>query len=228
MFHARRALVVVAHPDDEVLGCGGTVRRMADSGIEVAVCILSGTVRARNMRPADDDLRSDIGQATTILGAKSLNVGAFENVHFNTVPHLQIVQFIEDAIRKSEPDVVFTHHPSDVNNDHTQTSIACQAAIRLPQRNGEVGPISALYFIEIASATDWSVPSGGQPFQPTTFVDIEATIKAKLTALEAYRSVLRPRPHPRSAEVIQAMAMCRGAQAGFNYAEAFQLAFERV
>jgi LmbE family N-acetylglucosaminyl deacetylase len=228
MFNARRALVVVAHPDDEVLGCGGTVRRMADAGIEVAVCILSGTVRARNVRPADDELRSDICQAMTILGAKLLDVGEFENIQFNTVPHLQIVQFIEDAIRKSEPDVVFTHHPSDLNNDHTQTSLACQAAIRLPQRNGKVSPISEFYYVEIPSSTDWAVPSGGQPFQATTFVDIEAGIAAKLKALETYRDVMRPRPHPRSTEVIQALAVCRGAQSGFNYAEAFQLAFRRV
>lgn len=169
-----------------------------------------------------------MGQAARILGAKLLRVGDFENIHFNTVPHLEIVQYIEDAIRESEPDVVFTHHPSDVNNDHTQTSLACQAAIRLPLRNGQVGPISALYFMEIASATDWAVPGGGRPFQPTTFVDIEAGIEAKLSALEAYRNVMRPRPHPRSREVIEAMAVCRGAQAGFNYAEAFQLAFQRL
>lgn len=228
IFNAKRSLVVVSHPDDEVLGCGGTIKRMSDSGIDVAVCILCGTVRARSMRPGDDELKSDITQATTILGVKSLYMGEFENIQFNTVPHLKMVQFIEQAIRESKPDLVFTHHPSDLNNDHTHTSIACQAAIRLPQRNREVEPISALYFMEIGSATDWSVPGGGQPFQPTIFVNIEAGLESKLRAMAAYRAAMRPSPHPRSREVMEALAVCRGAQAGFKYAEAFQLAFQKV
>src|SRR5579884_1469689 len=198
MLDAKRVLVDVAHPDDEALGCGGTIRRLASSGAEVHLCVMSGSVTARTQRPSDENLMADIAAAQRLLGITSVTLGEFDNIKFNVVPHLSLVQFVERSIRSCQPDVVLTHHPSDLNNDHVQTSIACQAAIRLPQRTNDLSPIGALYFMEVLSATDWSVAGAALPFAATTFVNITETVSVKIQAVEAYRGVLRPPPHPRS------------------------------
>ena len=129
------SLVVVAHPDDEVLGAGGTIYQLTQSGYAVTVCILSGEVDARNNRPTVEQLADDVRSSSAILGVCDVINGHFPNIEFNMVPHLELVKFIEKVIVKTKPDVVFTHHPGDLNNDHLHTSLACQAAVRLFQRN---------------------------------------------------------------------------------------------
>jgi LmbE family N-acetylglucosaminyl deacetylase len=222
-------LVVVAHPDDEVLGAGGTMAALAASGVPVRSCILCGEAEAREGRPQVQELRGDLERAQQILGAGEPILGGFPNIRFNTVPHLDLVQFVERAILDSAADVLFTHHPGDVNDDHRQVALAVQAAARLPQRRPAVPPLAALYFMEIASATDWSFRGGGLPFVPDAFFEIgEEGLERKLRALAAYRGVMRDSPHPRSPEVLRGWATARGAQAGMRYAEAFQTAFRRL
>lgn len=221
-------LIVAAHPDDEVLGAGGLMFSKARRGDTVDVCILSGGAEVRHLRPGDAELESDIAGSSGILGVHSLVKGAFPNIQLNTVPHLKLVQFIEESIARCEPDVVITHHPGDTNNDHLQTSLACQAAIRFFQRRPEIPALRELWFMEVPSATDWGVNQALEPFQPNTFVEIgEAGVEAKLRALSAYRDVMRPYPHPRSPETLRGLAACRGSQAGLCYAEAFQCVFRR-
>lgn len=221
-------LIVVAHPDDEVLGAGATMFQKAKKGDNVDVCILVGGVAARHLRPDDDALESDIAGSAAILGVRSLVKGSFPNIQLNTVPHLKLVQFIEQAIVKNEPDVVITHHPCDTNNDHLHTSLACQAAIRLFQRRPEVRPVKELWFMEVPSATEWSVNQAMQPFTPNTFVEVgEEGVAKKVEALSLYRDVMRPYPHPRSEENIRGLAAFRGSQSGLCYAEAFQCVFRR-
>lgn len=221
-------LFVVAHPDDEVLGAGGTMYDLAKKGENVHVCIMSGNVQARNLRPDDDALKSDINDSMNILGVKSYIEGEFPNIKFNTVEHLKLVQFIEAAILKTEADVVITHHPADTNNDHYHTSLACQAAIRLFQRRDDVKPPKEFMFMEVLSATDWSVNNGFNAFRPNLFCEIgEEGINAKIKALSAYRDVMRPYPHPRSAESLKGLAAYRGSQAKLIYAEAFESVFRR-
>ncbi len=221
-------LIVVAHPDDEVLGAGATMYRKSRCGDNVDVCILSGGVAVRHLRPTDATLEADIAQSNDVLGVRERFVGDFPNIQLNTVPHLKLVQFIEQAILKTEPDVVITHHPSDTNNDHLHTSLACQAAIRLFQRRPEVRPVRELWYMEVPSATEWSVNQSMAPFNPNTFVEVgEDGVEKKIYALSLYRDVMRPYPHPRSRETLQGLAAWRGSQAGLNYAEAFQCVFRR-
>lgn len=222
-------LVVAAHPDDEVLGAGATIFKLAQAGHSVDLCVVSGKAEARANRPSDQELADDIRASMRILGIDRPYIGAFPNIKLNTVEHLQLVQFIESAILESQPDVVITHHPADSNNDHLHTSLACQAAIRVFQRRQDVRPINELWFMEIPSATDWCVNPSLDKFTPNLFVEIgREGIEKKLEALQAYVGVQRPYPHPRSTENMEAVALQRGAQASCYYAEAFQVTFRRM
>jgi LmbE family N-acetylglucosaminyl deacetylase len=222
-------LIVVAHPDDEVLGCGATAAELARQKLPVRACFLSGRAMARHDRPADEELLQDTSRAQRILGLGDPIIGDFPNMLFNTVAHLELVQFIEKAIRETAADVVFTHHPADLNNDHLQTSLACQAAVRLFQRQSNVAPLRQLFFMEVLSSTDWAFPGGASSFQPDTLFEInDEGVTRKMEALKAYRGVMRPFPHPRSPEIIRGLAAYRGGQAGMRYAEAFQTGFHRL
>lgn len=221
-------LIVVAHPDDEVLGMGGTAAALTAKGVKVRACILSGKVDARQHRPEVSELQRDIECAQEILGMLPPILGDFPNVRFNTVPHLEIVQFIESAIVETNADLIFTHHPSDLNDDHFHTSRACRAAARLFQRRQDVLPLRGLFYMEILSSTEWVFSGAGNSFQADTFFPIGDTLDCKIQALRAYRSVMRDFPHPRSEEVVRGLAAYRGGQAGMRYAEAFQTAFHSL
>jgi LmbE family N-acetylglucosaminyl deacetylase len=221
-------LVVVAHPDDEVLGAGATMNKLAQEGHTVNVCIMSSDVNARNQRPVAEELHEDVNNSLSLLGVKSVIKGEFPNIEFNTVPHLNLVQFIEKAIEETNSEVVFTHHPADLNNDHLHTSLACQAAVRLFQRRTEVSPLKELLFMEIPSSTEWALNKSTNQFNPNTFVEVgEKAVDKKIEALSIYRGVMRPYPHPRSYEAIKGLAAYRGGQAGMVYAESFESVFRR-
>jgi LmbE family N-acetylglucosaminyl deacetylase len=222
-------LLVVAHPDDEVLGAGATVNKLVKEGHRVDVCIMSSGAAARAMRPSDDELNDDFNGCIDSLGVTKAYMGDFPNIQLNTVPHLKLVQFIEKAIESSMAEVVITHHPSDTNNDHLHTSLATQAAVRLFQRRSDVKPLRELWYMEVLSSTEWSLNSAMNKFEPNLFVEIgKAGVEKKLEALSRYRGVMRPYPHPRSNEAIEGLAAYRGAQGGCCYAEAFECAFRRI
>lgn len=221
-------LVVAAHPDDEVLGAGALMDRLSREGNTVCVCIMDGDVQARSARPDDAALEHDISSSMTALGVRRVLRGDFPNIRMNTVPHLELVQFIEKAVLDTEPDVVITHHPADTNNDHLQTSLACQEAVRLFQRRTDVKPVKEFWYMEVPSATDWSVNRGMNAFTPNTFIAVGRDgIQRKIDALGQYRGVMRPYPHPRSPEALMGLAAYRGGQAGLEYAEAFECVFRR-
>lgn len=222
-------LIVVAHPDDEVLGAGATIRKLTQTGREVNVCILSGEVEIRTNRPATQLLEQDIQSAANVLGVSKVIKGTFPNLSFNLVKHVDLVQFIEAAIMELGAETVFTHHPADLNNDHYHTSIACQAAVRLFQRKPEVKPIEELLFMEVLSSTDWALGTNNKEFRPNVFIEIgEENIEHKIKALSAYRGVMRDYPHPRSENSVRSLATYRGSQAGAMYAEAFESVFRRI
>lgn len=217
-------LLVVAHPDDEVLGAGASIKKWTSEGNTVDVCIMCTEAKARAFRPTDDQLEDDTHKAIKSLGVDKIYEGTFPNIEMNTVPHLQLVQFIEQAILNSEPDIVITHHPADTNNDHLQTSMACQEAIRLPQRRTDVKRIREFWYMEVPSCTEWKINNALATFNPNCFVEVSlAGVQTKIAALEMYRGVMRPYPHPRSAEYITSLAAMRGGQWGLNYAEAFEV-----
>jgi len=221
-------LVVVAHPDDEVLGAGATMYKLAQEGNTVNVCIMSGEVNARNHRPKTNELHDDVNNSLNLLGVKRVIKAEFPNIEFNTVPHIKLVRFIEKTIVETGSQIIFTHHPSDLNNDHLHTSLACQAAVRLFQRRPEVTPIKELLFMEIPSATEWALNKSMNQFNPNTFIEVgEEAIDKKIEALSLYRGVMRPYPHPRSEEVLKGLAAYRGGQAGMVYAESFESVFRR-
>ena len=217
-------LIVVAHPDDEVLGAGASIWKWTQLADKVDVCIMSTEAKARAFRPEDRELDDDLNSSAKYLGIGQIFEGSFPNIEMNTVSHLKLVQHIEAAIRESEPDIVITHHPADTNNDHLQTSMACQEAIRLFQRRPEVKRIREFWYMEVPSCTEWKINNAMMNFNPNCFVEVgKEGVEAKVKALSMYRGVMRSYPHPRSAEYILGLAAMRGGQWGLNYAEAFEV-----
>lgn len=221
-------LIVVAHPDDEVLGAGASVYMWTRNGDVVDVCIMCAEAKARAFRPEDNELEDDTNNALKMVGVSKKYEATFPNIEMNTVPHLKLVQFIESAIKESEPDIVITHHPADTNNDHLQTSMACQEAIRLAQRRPEIKPLKEFWYMEVPSCTEWAINTAMQRFVPNCYVEIGLQgVEAKIKALSMYRGVMRPYPHPRSEEAIKGLAAYRGCQFNMQYAEAFQIVLRR-
>lgn len=219
-------LFIVAHPDDEVLGAGATIHKLASEGNRVAVCTLVGQAAAR--ANLSETLKSDQETAFEILGVCGRYDGDFPNIRMNTVPHLELVQFIEQAIGDFGAEVLYTHHPSDTNNDHVMTSCAAQAAARLFQRRPGMPALRQFAYMEVPSSTEWSFAPAADRFAPNMFVEIgREGVDIKLKALRAYKGVIRPYPHPRSEEAIEGLAAWRGSQAGCQYAEAFECVFLR-
>jgi|TARA_B110000438_G_scaffold131910_1_gene128010 LmbE family N-acetylglucosaminyl deacetylase len=221
-------LTITAHPDDEILGFGGSSYHLSKKGHKIFNCILSGNVEERKFRPEINKLKKDIDNAQKIVGAEQAILGNFPNIKFNTVPHIDLVQFIERAIIQTKPDYIFTHHPEDLNNDHYHTSKACQAAARLYQRR-PMKKLKGLYFMEIPSSTDWSFSSPAINFSPDTFITIgKVGLNKKIRALNAYKGIMRSYPHPRSPESIEGLSIIRGSQVGRKYCESFQTAMNII
>ena len=219
-------LVVVAHPDDEVLGAGATIHKLIMQGHKVAVATMANHAAAR--ANISDTLASDEEEAFKIMGVTKSYAADFPNIKMNTVPHLDLVKFIESCIEDFQADAIITHHPSDTNNDHVQTSYAAQAAARLFQRKSGIPALKEFLFMEVPSSTEWSLDSSANRFIANYFVEIgKDGVELKLKALKAYKGVMRAYPHPRSDEAIEGLAAYRGAQAGCNYAEAFECVFKK-
>lgn len=219
-------LFIVAHPDDEVLGAGATIHKLVNEGHKVAVATLANHAAAR--ANLSDTLSADQEKAFSIMGVQKSYSADFPNIQMNTVPHLKLVQFIESCIEDWKADSIYTHHPSDTNNDHVMTSYAAQAASRLFQRKPGVPALKQFIYMEVPSSTEWSFDSSANRFAPNMFVEIgKEGVEVKLKALDAYTGVMRPYPHPRSTEAIEGLAAYRGVQAGCNYAEAFECVFWR-
>jgi LmbE family N-acetylglucosaminyl deacetylase len=218
-------LTVTAHPDDEILGFGGSSWVVTQKGYNVHHLLLSGNVEARSHRPEVSELVADIESANILVGS-SFELRDFPNIQFNVVPHIDLVRVIEQVIEQFQPDWVFTHHPMDLNDDHKHVSNACQAAVRLFQRK-PVKRIKGFFFMEIPSSTDWAFPLGYGGFLPNTYLEIgKEGLEKKIESLRKYRGVMRDFPHPRSVEAITGLAAKRGGESGYQYAEAFQVVFQ--
>jgi LmbE family N-acetylglucosaminyl deacetylase len=222
---SRSVLVVAAHPDDEVLGCGATVARRAARGDTVHVVILGEGIASRYARAADADpadvraLQDDARAVGAMLGAKSVAFGGLPDNRFDTVALLDVVKRVEGWVRDLEPEVIYTHHRGDLNVDHRVTLQAVLTATRpVPGC-----PVKEVYAFEVASSTEWAFQQIAGAFSPTVFEDVAETIELKVRALERYRGEHRAFPHPRSGEALRASARRWGSVAGLPWAEAFEL-----
>lgn len=217
-------LILAAHPDDEVLGCGGTIAKFADEGVIVHVAFLADGVFSRAGEQTAQQLelvsrRVAAQKACEILGVKSVSFGDFPDNRMDTISLLDITQAAEILIAKHQPEMVFTHHAGDVNIDHRRLHEAVVTACR-PQYGH---PVKTLLCFEVPSSTEWQLPGSAPAFTPNWFVDISATLVRKLAALEAYADELRAWPHPRSRQGVEHLAHWRGATVGVDAAEAFIL-----
>lgn len=213
-----KILVVVAHPDDETLGCGGTIAKHSHDGDEVNVVFLTHGIAARNdTTEADRKLRLSASQkAMAILGVKHIHQLDFPDNKMDSIPLLEIIQPLESIIAQFLPSTIYTHFAHDLNIDHQLTHQAVMTACR-PQAGTSVRNI---FSFEVLSSTEWASPS--QPnFIPQYIIDINHYWDKKYQALQCYQEELRSFPHSRSNECIEALATLRGATHGFKKAEAF-------
>jgi N-acetylglucosamine malate deacetylase 1 len=214
-----RVLVVAAHPDDEILGVGGTVRRHAEDGHDVRSFVACEGV---SMRYEDDQHRQVALQAraaAVILGVGEVVLGGLPDQRLDTVPLVEVVERIEEQVQTFRPDVVYTHCGQDLNRDHRVLLEAVQVATR-PYPAPFVREV---LLFETASSSEWGHPSLQRPFVPEVFVDISSTLEAKITAFCQYRREIRRAPHPRSPESLRARAVSWGSHVGVAAAEPFQV-----
>ncbi len=219
-------LVVAAHPDDEVLGCGGAIARHVVHGDAVHVLILAEGITSRaqerDREVATEDLHHlarGAEAAHRILGSASLQLEDFPDNRMDSVDLLTIVKRIETAIDLHRPTTLYTHHAGDVNIDHRRIHDAVVTACRpVPGQS-----VRELLFFEVPSSTEWQPPGSAAPFLPNVFVDISSVLEKKVAALDCYDSEMRDFPHPRSVRAVTALAQWRGATAGLQAAEAFML-----
>ncbi|QQR81414.1 MAG: PIG-L family deacetylase [Deltaproteobacteria bacterium] len=221
-----KVAVIAAHPDDEVLGCGGTIARMAQEGCEVNILLIADGETSRRSDENSMTVSTKIENrnisanvACKILGCASVEILGLPDNRLDGLDRLDLVQVIENFIQKYSPLTIFTHHAGDVNIDHRVVHDAVIAACRpLPNYN-----LGELLFFETPSSTEWRPPSSHWAFSPNFFVNISDTLQKKLEALNAYQEELREFPHPRSLKAIESLAQWRGASVGVKAAEAFIL-----
>ncbi len=218
----KRVLIVAAHPDDEVLGCGGTIARLVREGSNVS-CLLLGEGPKSRYALGTDAFAQDVRgveefarRASSVLGISTLRRESFPDNRFDAAPLLDIVKAVERVIREIHPEVIFTHSRADLNIDHRKTFEAVLTACRpLPGAS-----VRALYSWENPSSTEWNHPS---TFQPNTFFDISKTLEKKIEAFGCYETEVKPFPHPRSPDALRATAVRWGSLAGVRAAEPFEL-----
>lgn len=220
-----KVLVIAAHPDDEVLGCGATAARLVIEGHDVHFAILGEGITSRHRNRADVDpaqvaaLHQKAHAAAAKLGVKSLILHKLPDNRLDTVPLLDIVKIIEDLVDRMKPEIIYTHHGGDLNIDHGVIHRAVLTATR--PLAGQ--PVQEIYAFEVPSATDWAFQRLEPSFRPNVFVDVSRTLEAKIAAMACYETEVRQFPHPRSPEALRALAMRWGSVAGCPAAEAFEL-----
>jgi len=224
MQEKKKILVVAAHPDDEVLGCGGTIAKNAENS-DVFVTILGEGISSRYEKREQaektelQELQEQSQNACKILGAKEVLFFSLPDNRFDKIEFLEIVKKVEQALEKFKPDIIYTHHFGDLNIDHRLTFQAVLTACRPTEKI----LVREIYSFEILSSTEWSQEKIEKPFIPNVYEDISLTIEKKIKALHEYKSEIKEFPHPRSLQGIEVLAQKRGMEAGLEYAEAFEL-----
>ncbi len=215
---SERVLVIAAHPDDEVLGCGGTMAVHAARGDRVETVFIADGVTSRPAeRQTLDRRRAAATRAAEILGAEKPRLLDYPDNKLDRVALLEIAQAIEKVISEVSPTIVYTHHGGDLNIDHRVVHQAAVTALRpVPE-----SALRGLFAFETPSSSEWATTAIGEAFRPDRFVDIAPKLEKKFEALRAYDEEMRPFPHARSVDAVRALATWRGASAGLKAAEAF-------
>jgi len=219
-------LVVVAHPDDEVLGCGASIAKWTEFGVSVHILIMAEGETSRDLSRNVDSKVSELSilkksakKAGEILGVSSVNLLGFPDNRMDSLDRLDVIKEVEKEINRVQPDTVITHHSGDVNIDHRIVHEAVVTACRpKPYQT-----VMRLLSCEIQSSTEWQTPGSNHIFQPNWYEDVSNTIGLKIEALKAYQTEVREWPHPRSLKNVENTARWRGSSVGFDAAEAFML-----
>ena len=218
----KKILIIAAHPDDEVLGCFGTVARLIQEGCEAYTLILgegkTSRDEERQVEKKKDEiavLNDEIQNANNAIGIKKVFVESFPDNRFDSVDLLDIIKVISKVKDEVKPDIIFTHYEHDLNIDHQITYKAVVTATRPMQDEC----VKEIYSFEILSSTEWSYPLS---FSPDTYYDINDTLDLKIKAMKEYTSELCEYPHPRSLEGIDLNAKYQGMRVGKKAVEAFK------
>ena len=219
-------LVVAAHPDDEVLGCGASIAKWTEAGNEVHVLILAEGATSRDAvrNPGNrieelSALAKAAHSSGDLLGVTSVRLLNFPDNRMDSVDRLEVIKIVEEQIELIKPETIVTHHSGDINIDHQITHQAVVTACRPQPRES----VRRLLSFEVPSSTEWQPPSSALAFQPNWFEDVSGTINRKLQALEVYFAEMRPWPHSRSLQAVEHLARWRGSSVGYEAAEAFML-----
>lgn len=227
MLKNKKIMIVVAHPDDELLGCGATMHKLIrEQNCKIKAIILGEglTSRSENRDPKKwekelETHRANIYKAQKLIGYDSVGIYDFPDNRFDSVALLDIVKIIEKEKKNFMPEIIFTHNPGDLNIDHQKTFEATITATR-PMKGESVKTIITF---ETPSATEWNFNSEKQ-FKPNFWIEIsEENLKAKQNAMDCYEFETREYPHPRSNKALKVLAQKRGLDVGYNMAEAFCL-----
>jgi N-acetylglucosamine malate deacetylase 1 len=221
----KKVLVIAAHPDDEILGLGGTIKKHVINK-DIVDCIILGegmTSRTDKREETNklilENLHRDTISSSNIIGFNSILFSNLPDNRFDRLDLLDVIKEVEKFVHKIKPDVIYTHHYGDLNVDHRITFEAVMTACR-PIENDCVKEI---YCFETPSSTEWNFRYGDNAFKPNIFIDIEDTFKFKLDAMACYKTELRDYPHPRSLKALEVIASRWGSVVGKKYVEAFEL-----
>lgn len=212
-------LVIVAHPDDEILGVGGTILKHVKNGGEANILVLGDGETSKDTNIDVEKRESQAGETAQRLGVKNIFTEKLPDNQFDSVPLLQITKKVEKVINTIKPDIIYTHHAYDLNIDHRLTFQAVITACR-PQPDFFVKKILAF---ETLSSTEWQIKDQANAFCPNEYINISDYIDKKIEILKIYKDELRKYPHPRSTQGVKILAQYRGMEAGYKYAEAFQV-----
>lgn len=216
-----RVLVIAPHPDDEALGCGGTIAKYKKGSNEVYLCIVTKAYTPGWSKEFIKNRPREIEEANKILGIKKTYFLGLPTGKLDTVPQKELNEAVSKVVAEVSPNVLYIPHKGDLSKDHRLVFESTLVAARpLKQK------IKKILSYECLSETEWGAAT--EPFVPNVYVDISETLDKKIKAMEAYKSELKSLPHPRSLEIIKALAKKRGSEAGLKFAEAFMLIREII
>jgi LmbE family N-acetylglucosaminyl deacetylase len=217
-----KVLIIAPHPDDEILGCGGTIAKHVSGGDKVYLCIVTKAYPPEWAEQEIQERREEVLRVNKIIGVKKTDFLDFPTVKLDTIPQKELADSISRVVNEIKPEVVYIPHRGDANKDHR---LVFEAAMVVTRPKPTLGIRKVLCY-EVLSETEWAAPFVDSAFVPNVFVNISETLETKLKAMSEYKSELKEFPHPRSLEAISVLAKMRGATVGVEAAEAFVLVRE--